>query len=269
MQHHFNVDVAKKYGINCAIILQHILFWTERNRAEGQYIYNGICWTQMSKKGMSEYFNYLSEKQISYALDKLIESGMIIKAKSENTIDRRNMYAITNKGYELLSEPDKNDPMDNNKMYQSKIQNVSIKDTKCDNVRYNIYNNIYSKDKTKDKTKDINNIGAKDKTEKEVLETVTDDVLKTALIEFLAMRKKLKKTCTPHALQLIIKRLYKLAADPAERVDIVQQSTRNSWLDVYPLKTDTAREVYSETQKAVKTSNPFILAAMRQEGKNE
>lgn len=276
MQHFFDVSVAKEIGINCAIILQHIAFWVEKNKADDRNKYNGMYWTRISQKGMQKYFSYLTEKQIRYAIDKLVNSGIILKAKDTSSFDRSNLYAITDYGYDLLCGKQRtkstnalaNEGESNNtKSERPSANKGESNDTKKADDIY-IYNNIYNcpDNKTDSKTdnKTDNTVS-----EKEVLEEVSDDVLKTALIEFLAMRKKLKKTCTPHALQLIIKRLYKLSDDPAERVDIVQQSTRNSWLDVYPLKTDTAREVYSETQKAVKTSNPFILAAMRQEGKNE
>ena len=33
MEHSFDIDIAKEYGIECAIILKHLYFWIEKNKA--------------------------------------------------------------------------------------------------------------------------------------------------------------------------------------------------------------------------------------------
>lgn len=32
MLHHFCVEAAKQYGVNCALLLHHIDYWVEYNR---------------------------------------------------------------------------------------------------------------------------------------------------------------------------------------------------------------------------------------------
>lgn len=60
------------------------------------------------------------------------------------------------------------------------------------------------------------------------------------LDEFYSMRRKIKKPATPHAQELILKELNKLAPnDEGMKIAILNQSIRNSWQDVWPLKTDT------------------------------
>lgn len=248
MQHNFNVAVAEKFGVNAAIILQHIAFWCDKNRADNCNCRGGTAYTQISKKGMSDYFSYLTERQISYAIDKLIDSGVLIKFQ-DNSNDRRNMYAVTDIGYDLLNGY----KTDTNKTYVSSQQNVAMKHTKCSDDIY-ISNNKYNcKDKSKDIKKDIQS----------VIDSVDDDVLKEQLNEFVLMRKRIRKHLTPHALELILKKLYKLTSDRKERVEIVEQSIRNGWQDVYPLKRDS---VINTSAKA-STNNPFILAAMEEGGR--
>lgn len=55
---------------------------------------------------------------------------------------------------------------------------------------------------------------------------------------FVAMRQKIRKAPTDEAKRLVLKELARLKAEDArnEPVAVLQQSIRNSWQDVYPLK---------------------------------
>lgn len=58
------------------------------------------------------------------------------------------------------------------------------------------------------------------------------------LEKFIEMRKKMKKPPTDEAIRLIILELEKLApGDEATQIEILNQSTKNGWTDVYQLKT--------------------------------
>ena len=82
----------------------------------------------------------------------------------------------------------------------------------------------------------------------EIIDTlVIDPKLKEALIEFIKMRKLSKKPPTDHALELLIKKLYKLSSDPQTQIEIVEQSILNNWQGFFPLKTvDNVKKGYSE-----------------------
>ena len=62
--------------------------------------------------------------------------------------------------------------------------------------------------------------------------------LQEPLREFVKMRQQLKKPLTAHALELNIKKLYRLSDDPKERVDIVEQSIMRSYQGFFPIKND-------------------------------
>ena len=82
----------------------------------------------------------------------------------------------------------------------------------------------------------------------EILDSmVTDPKLKEALIEFIKMRKLSKKPPTDHALELLIKKLYKLSSNPETQIAIVEQSILNNWQAFYRLKLDDKnKNGYSE-----------------------
>lgn len=63
--------------------------------------------------------------------------------------------------------------------------------------------------------------------------------LRSALVEFVKMRKMMKKPLTDKALSLLLtskKGLDCLASNDAEKIDIVQQSIMRGWMGFFPLK---------------------------------
>ena len=64
--------------------------------------------------------------------------------------------------------------------------------------------------------------------------------LTETLREFASMRKLMKKPMTDYAMELLIKKLRKMSPDEGQQVEIVNQSIREGWLGVYPIKTETA-----------------------------
>ena len=99
MEHHFNVEVAKKYGILEAILLNNIAFWIASNKANGRNYYDGTYWTYNSAKAFQELFPYVTLRQVQNALMHLREQG-VLKTGNYNAqaYDRTLWYAFTEKG---------------------------------------------------------------------------------------------------------------------------------------------------------------------------
>lgn len=96
MEHNFNVDVAKDYGIAEAVILHNFYFWIKRNEANRENHHDGRYWTYNSVSALGELFPYLSERQISYAINKLVEGNALVKGNyNTNKYDRTIWYAIS------------------------------------------------------------------------------------------------------------------------------------------------------------------------------
>ena len=109
MNHSFNVEAAIECGIEEAILLENIFFWTEKNRANNENLHDGRYWTYNSMDAFAELFPYMNRRKIRYAIDKLRENGFIITANyNKQAMDKTLWYALTDKSYELLkrnSEP--------------------------------------------------------------------------------------------------------------------------------------------------------------------
>lgn len=94
MNHSFNIEDAKTYGVNCAVILENIRFWVAKNKANNKHNYDGKYWTYNSIKAFHELFPYLTERQIRTALDKLVDVGIVQKGNyNQNPYDRTSWYS--------------------------------------------------------------------------------------------------------------------------------------------------------------------------------
>jgi hypothetical protein len=77
--------------------------------------------------------------------------------------------------------------------------------------------------------------------------------------EFRAMRKKKRAAMTPYAEALVVTELQKLRTAGGDVAAILEQSIRNNWTDVYPLKDNSANgnrptvdKLRAETDRALK-----------------
>lgn len=99
MMHHFDVEVARLYGINAAILLNNIAFWVVKNEANEENYHDGYYWTFNSIPAFNKLFPYLTEKQIRAALDILRSEELILTGNyNDNRRDRTLWYTLSEKG---------------------------------------------------------------------------------------------------------------------------------------------------------------------------
>ena len=105
MQHHFDVDLAVKYGVTEAIILNHFEYWIELNKSNEKNYYEGRYWTFNSMKAFSEIFPYLSLKKIRNALKHLQDEGLILTGNfNRSSYDRTLWYAFSDLAESILTK---------------------------------------------------------------------------------------------------------------------------------------------------------------------
>lgn len=72
-------------------------------------------------------------------------------------------------------------------------------------------------------------------------------------MDFVAMRKMIKKPMTNRGLELLIKHLQEMSKNENEQIEILEQSIMNNWQGLYELKkTDTASNTNDEQQEIYK-----------------
>jgi len=70
----FDAEVAKKIGIDEAIMLNHICFWCSQNKKNNsqRHLHEGAYWTYFSRRELTEFFGFWSESQVRRILDRLV-----------------------------------------------------------------------------------------------------------------------------------------------------------------------------------------------------
>lgn len=97
--HSFSTAAAREVGVNAAVLLHHIAFWCESNRANGRNLKDGRYWTYNSYAAFEKLFPYLTYKQIRTALGVLEKEGLIVSASyNEQKYDRTKWYRPTDRG---------------------------------------------------------------------------------------------------------------------------------------------------------------------------
>ena len=95
MEHHFDIDVAKEYGVIEAVLINHFQFWIAKNKANGTNFHDGRHWTFNSQKAMLELFPYISRQSFRTAMQHLTDRGVIIIGNyNETQYDRTSWYAF-------------------------------------------------------------------------------------------------------------------------------------------------------------------------------
>ena len=82
---------------------------------------------------------------------------------------------------------------------------------------------------------------SKNKSDYDLLTPIKNDPflsvgMKTALLDFIAMRKEIKKPLTQRGFDLLLKKLNGLTKNEAEQIKILEDSTMNCWQGIFPLK---------------------------------
>lgn len=117
MEHHFKVEDAKEYGIECAILLYNIRYWIEKNKANGKHFHDGRYWTYNSGVAFAKLFPYLTSSQILRHLRSLESIGVLISGNYNNlAYDKTKWYAIAEKPCSNLNNDDSNLNNDDSEM---------------------------------------------------------------------------------------------------------------------------------------------------------
>lgn len=85
-----------------------------------------------------------------------------------------------------------------------------------------------------------------------VIDSIDKEELRTEIQEFVKMRTKIKKPLTAYALELVLKELNKITPNTEEQVKIVQQSIKNGWQGVFPLKEEKKQDSFEKFKEIAK-----------------
>lgn len=123
MNHSFNVEIAKQYGIEKAVILENFYFWIKKNQANENNMHDGKAYTFNTASAFAELFPYIKERQIAKLLREMESEDDLLLSGQFNNYDRTKSYTLTDKALEMFGE----------KVKKQNTKNVHSNITKSDN----------------------------------------------------------------------------------------------------------------------------------------
>ena len=240
MIHVFDTDVAKKYGVNAAIILQNIGYWIKQNEANETNFFDGRYWTFNSKRAYGELFPYMSKRQIETAFQKLIEDGVIVTGNyNKLAYDRTLWYALTQKGKSILHFGEMEKP--------NSANGIPHNGEPIPDINTDVTPVVTSGKKKERRNNSFDAIIAAYTTDPEIIEL---------LKEWLKVRKAKRAAMTDRAIQMNIDKLEKLAYESRMPVaEYLSEVIRRGWAAFYAIK--NTQNIQPQTNNR-KTGNVFL-----------
>lgn len=97
MNYCFDVDVAKEYGVEEAIVIYNFQFWINKNIANKTNFKNGHYWTYNSVDALNKLFPFWSSGQIRRIIKSLVDKEILLKEKLDcNKYNQTCWYAFKN-----------------------------------------------------------------------------------------------------------------------------------------------------------------------------
>ena len=99
----FNIEAARRYGVDGAILLQGMAAWISKNRANERHFHDGRWWTYNSKAALARLFPFWTEKQIRRIVNALTAAEAILQGNySDGSYHNTTWYALSDDVLELL-----------------------------------------------------------------------------------------------------------------------------------------------------------------------
>jgi len=239
VQHHFDIEIAKKYGVNVAIFLNNVVFWVQKNIANNKHFYDGRYWTYNSVDAYTMLFPYWTKSQIETVIKNCISSDLILKGNYNSVkYDRTSWYALTDNAHKLLNIP----ISEKSEMESREIGNEFLKNRKpIPDVKTNNKKHIYNSD-----------------------EIILPDWLPRELWdEFKQHRKEIKKQMTNLSEKKAIQKLIVLHEQCKDINEIINQSIMNGWTGLFEVNKKTTNYINKNIKQ---TDNNNLRCTVKEYG---
>lgn len=103
MNHTLNTSLARRFGVNAALLAQYI--WSEayKNEFAGRCFFEGRYWMRSSQMMFTAVMPYFSRHAVCRALERLMKQGVIVRGEfSDSPFDHTSWYAFTQFGALLM-----------------------------------------------------------------------------------------------------------------------------------------------------------------------
>ena len=172
-------------------------------------------------------------------LVEILNDGTIYMLEIQNFIGKSTTEADRKRNYRKRIEEEKTKLIENGQMSGQMSLKCPDKTPPEKEIEKEIEKDIDIKKNKKEK-KEKKPSSKKIPTQTEIDEVInaytSNKELKATLVEFVKFRKSIKRVMTTRALELLIKKLDKLANDDNTKIEILNESIMNGWNGIFPLK---------------------------------
>lgn len=99
----FNVEAARRFGVDGAVMLQGMAVWISKNRANERHFHDGRWWTYNSKAALAKLFPFWTEKQLRRIVTNLSNDGALLLGNySDGSFHNTTWFALSDEVLELL-----------------------------------------------------------------------------------------------------------------------------------------------------------------------
>lgn len=93
----FKEDVAKKYGLKEAILIQHFQFSISNHKKNDVHFYSGRYWAYDSLKNLTELYPFISKRTIQRIIKHLKDENILLTGNfNKNKHDQTAWFAFQN-----------------------------------------------------------------------------------------------------------------------------------------------------------------------------
>jgi uncharacterized protein (DUF1697 family) len=97
MDFSFNIEFAKRYGVDEAIMVKSFQFWIRLNKANKVNYHDKRYWTYNTNEALTEYYSFWSKKQVRRIIESLVDKEVLLKGNyNKIAYDRTIWYAFVN-----------------------------------------------------------------------------------------------------------------------------------------------------------------------------
>lgn len=253
MKHIFDVEIAKEYGVNAAIILENINFWIQKNEANEVNFFDGNYWTYNSGKAMEALFPYLTSKQIRTAVDTLVKAGLVVVGNyNENPMNHTKWYALTKKGKSICLRGQMLDSPFSDNRFAPEGKSSYYTDINITDINSDINMGI-------DLPSQANRTPKKAK-EPDPLETLTGSAdLRQVVEDWLTYKREKRQAYKPTGLKTFIRQVNAKAGEFGEAavIDLIADSMANGYQGVTWDRLRKRQEQQRPVYQPQKEDNPF------------
>lgn len=91
MTYIFDTEIAARFGVNEAILIQNFIYWIQHNEANEKHFKEGRFWTYNTAEALAKLFPFWTVNQVRHLLGKLVDAGVLVKgnfnlAKTDRTL---------------------------------------------------------------------------------------------------------------------------------------------------------------------------------------